>query len=418
MMVMDNNLDLIASSKALEYLQKIGAADILVGMPSYNNIVTANYVVSQIVKGLDKYFPNHKSVIFVSDGGSGDGTLTSVKQINIQSANIKLIPTIYVGASGKGSAIQAIFEAARFLQVKSVALVDSDLRSVTPEWMRLLITPVLTGTDFVAPLYNRRKYDGTITNFLCYPITSMLFGKNIRQPIGGDFGLSIKLVEEILVSSMWQYPYASRFGIDIFETNTALAKGFTIKEAVLGIKEHDPKDPSSQLTGMFRQVVGTMFTCIEKYEAVWKKISGVSSVERFGEEKSNNVPEAVEVSFLSTIAAFKSNFENYRPIYRSILSKEIQKSFEKLKAIETSKVELPSEIWVQTVYEFIKQFRKEEKEQRGALLLLDALRILWIGRVAAFMKDTWTAERDEAEEKIKEEARVFAKLKPYLVETY
>ena len=131
----------IASSKATKYLQEIGNADILVGMPSYNNVVTANYVVSQIVEGLDKYFPNYKSVIFVSDGGSSDGTLSSVTQIRIQSANVKLIPTIYIGASGKGSAIQAIFEAGRYLQVKGVALVDSDLRSVTPEWMKLLIGP-------------------------------------------------------------------------------------------------------------------------------------------------------------------------------------------------------------------------------------------------------------------------------------
>jgi glycosyltransferase involved in cell wall biosynthesis len=191
---------LIASSEASKFLQEISEAEILVGMPSYNNVVTANYVVSQIVDGLDQYFPNFKSVIFVSDGGSGDQTLTSVKKINIKSANIKLIPTIYIGASGKGTAVQAIFEAARYLHVNSVALVDSDLRSITPEWMKLLIAPTMNGTDFVAPLYNRRKYDGTITNFLCYPITVALFGKNIRQPIGGDFGLSIRLAKEILDS--------------------------------------------------------------------------------------------------------------------------------------------------------------------------------------------------------------------------
>ena len=183
---MNKDVSLISSNKASKYLEEISTADILVGMPSYNNVVTANYVVSQIVEGLDKHFPDYKSVIFVSDGGSGDETLTSVKKIDIQSANIKLIPTIYIGASGKGTAVQAIFEAARYLQVKSVALVDSDLRSITPEWIKLLVAPTMTGTDFVAPLYNRSKYDGTITNFLCYPLTAALFGKNVRQPIGGD----------------------------------------------------------------------------------------------------------------------------------------------------------------------------------------------------------------------------------------
>jgi len=64
------------------------------------------------------------------------------------------------------------------------------------------------------------------------------------------------------------------------------------------------------------------------------------------------------------------------------------------------------------------EFRREHRDHRGVLLLLDALRILWIGRVAAFMKDTWDVERDQAEEKIREEAKVFAKLKPRLVEIY
>ena len=415
---MNENVNLVASSKASNYLQDINSADILVGMPSYNNVISANYVVSQIIKGLDTYFPNFKSVIFVSDGGSSDDTLNSVKKINMQSANIKLIPTIYIGASGKGTAVQAIFEAARYLQVKSVALVDSDLRSITPEWMRLLITPTMTGTDFVAPLYNRRKYDGTITNFLCYPITATLFGKTVRQPIGGDFGLSIKLVEEILESPMWDYPYVSRFGIDIFETHTALAKGFKIKEALLGVKNHDAKDPSSQLAGMFRQVMGTMFTCIEKYEPVWKKIRGVSETEKFGEDKCDCAPEAIEVSLPDTIRAFKANYNNYAPIYRELLSKDIQTKFEQLKTLETSNVDFPSEIWVKTVYTFIAEFHREHKEPRGVLLLLDALRILWIGRVAAFMKDTWDAEQDQAEEKIREEAKVFAKLKPHLVNIY
>jgi glycosyltransferase involved in cell wall biosynthesis len=414
---MSKNLKLISSSEASKYLQDIANADILVGMPSYNNVITANYVVSQIVKGLETYFPDYKSVVFVSDGGSGDQTLTSVKKIDVKATKVKLIPTIYIGASGKGTAVQAIFEAARYLQVKSVALVDSDLRSITPEWMRLLIKPTLTGTDFVVPLYNRSKYDGTITNFLCYPLTAALFGKNIRQPIGGDFGLTLPLVEEILESSLWDYPYVSRFGIDIFETYTALAKGFKVKEARLGVKEHDPKDPSSQLAGMFRQVTGTMFTCIGNYETVWKEIKGVSETEKFGEDNWGTVPKPVDVSLSNTIMAFKTNYKNYAPIFRSLLNNNIIAKFEQLKTLESSDVEFSSEIWAKTVYSFAAAFHKEN-DSRAALLLLDALRILWIGRVAAFMKDTWNMERDQAEEKIREEAKAFVKLKPVLVELF
>jgi glucosylglycerate synthase len=410
-----NKNDSALSLDAHVYLHDIEKADILVGIPSFNNVLTASYVLSQVTKGLDTYFPNLRSVIFVSDGKSKDDTLDSVKKVYLPS-EVKLIPSIYMGMSGKGRAVRAIFEAASQLKVKSVALVDSDLRSITPEWMQLLITPTLNGTGFVAPYYNRRKYDGTITNFLCYPVTLSLFGKDIRQPIGGDFGFSIELVEDLLDSPMWEIPDVCRFGIDIFETQTALAKGYEVKQALLGVKNHDAKDPSSQLAGMFRQVMNIMFTCIEQYEPIWKVIHGVSKPEMVGEDKSNVTPETIEVSLPATIEAFKNNYDQYRAIYKSILEQEIQNKFEQLKQIETSTVDFPSEIWAKTVYSFIAEFHKNPVYGRGKLI--DALRVLWIGRVAVFLKETWEQSREEAETKIIEEAKIFEKLKHYLLEKY
>jgi glycosyltransferase involved in cell wall biosynthesis len=256
-----------------KHLRKIKTADILVGITSYNNAHTINYVVYQAAKGLETYFSNLRSAIFVSDGNSTDGTLATIEALRLP-FKVDVIPATYNGVSGKGSAVKAIFEAARFLNVRAVALVDSDLRSITPYWIHLLISPTLTGTGFVTPFYVRHKYDGTITNFLCFPVTSSLYGREIRQPIGGDFGLSIELVEELLESPLWQTQYVPRFGIDIFETHTALAKRMEVKQAFLGTKVHEAKDPGTHLDSMFRQVVGSMFTCIEYYDQVWKKIRG------------------------------------------------------------------------------------------------------------------------------------------------
>ena len=163
----------------------------------------------------------------------------------------------------------------------------------------------------MTPYYNRYKYDGTITNFLCYPITASLFGKDIRQPIGGDFGFSIELVEDLLDSPLWELPDVNRFGIDIFETLTALAKGYDVKQALLGVKNHDAKDPSSQLASMFRQVMNTMFTCIEQYESVWKEIHGISKTPMSGEAKYKDTSESIEVSLPATIEAFKNKYHLY-----------------------------------------------------------------------------------------------------------
>src|SRR5215212_9975856 len=66
------------------------------------------------------------------------------------------------GVGGKGAALRTIFEIAAALEVQALVVVDSDLRSIIPEWIELLAGPILKGGyDYVAPLSARYKYDGT-----------------------------------------------------------------------------------------------------------------------------------------------------------------------------------------------------------------------------------------------------------------
>ena len=61
-----------------EKIDKIGHADILVGIPSYNNAKTIGRVVQAVSAGVAKYFPDLKAVLVNSDGGSMDGTTHEV----------------------------------------------------------------------------------------------------------------------------------------------------------------------------------------------------------------------------------------------------------------------------------------------------------------------------------------------------
>jgi hypothetical protein len=399
----------------LKRLKTVGTADLLVGIPAYNNAHTINYVVYQAAKGLEAYFPDLQSVVLISDGGSSDGTLETVKAMRTPS-EVTILPTTYVGISGKGSAVKAIFEAARFLRTKAVALVDSDLRSITPLWVRRLMAPALQGTGLVTPFYVRHKYDGTITNFLCYPVTSCLYGKEIRQPIGGDFGLSTELAEKLLESPLWQTPYVPRFGIDIFETHTALAREFSVEQAFLRAKVHDTKDPSKHLAPMFRQVIGSMFTCIDKYENSWKDIRGIDKVKITGEESHLGAVEPIKVDFQNLTRTFREGVNKNRHIYRKALSEDLCKNVDRLREIEDEAFSFPAETWAKTVYSFAAGFRQRPQSQ--AEPLLDALRVLWIAKIAAFVNDTLELNTLKAERKIEEELRAFEKMKPYLLSNF
>ncbi len=269
------------------FVEQVGAADILVGIPSYNNARTIGHVVRAVQAGLAKYFPDRKAVLVDSDGGSTDGTIDVVQNTVIENFGSILLhhrvePAFkmaipYHGLPGKGSAFRTIFEIAEALQVKACAVVDSDLRSITPEWVELLVKPVLEAeVDYVTPLYHRHKYDGTITNSIVYPLTRALYGKRVRQPIGGDFGFSGRLANIFSPRTSGNTDVA-RYGIDIWMTTEAIANDFKVAQAFLGAKIHDPKDPGADLSAMLYQVVGSAFGLMETYEKVWKNSTQVRS---------------------------------------------------------------------------------------------------------------------------------------------
>ena len=88
-------------------------------------------------------------------------------------------------------------------------------------------------------------------------MTRALYGLRIRQPIGGDFGVSGDLVRHYLEQDDWDAD-VSKFGIDIWMTTKAITGGFAVCQTRLGAKVHDPKDPGADLGPMFSQVVATL----------------------------------------------------------------------------------------------------------------------------------------------------------------
>jgi glycosyltransferase involved in cell wall biosynthesis len=399
----------------LRKVKKLREANVVVGIPSYNNAPTINYVVYQAAKGLQQYFPELKSAIIVTDGGSTDGTLETVKAMQLP-FQVDVLLTTYVGPSGKGSAVKAVFEATRILKAEAVVLVDSDLRSISPDWIRYLASPVLGGIGLVTPLYRRHKYDGTITKFLCYPLTSSLYGKKIRQPIGGDFGLSAQLVDQLLESNLWKNEYTPRFGIDIFETHSALAFKQKVKQASLGLKIHDAKDPAKHLTSMFRQVVGSMFACIKEYEEAWRKPQSIHDVEIVGDIEAATTPEPVEVDFANLARECQVGVATNRKLYRSILGDRLYNKIACTTDSRDADVDIPAETWTKIVYSFAVGYKNCSLAEGKKLL--DALRFLWMGRIATYGKETVELDSTKAEKLVQAEAETFYKMRYLLFDSY
>jgi len=172
--------------------------DIVVGILSKNVEATILHVLNVVSEGLHKHFSEYEKTIIVSDGFSSDKTVELANLFQPYNG-IKKIVTHDSIKGGKGAGVRTIFMMAREANAKAVVLIDGDLLSIKPEWVREFISPILYGrADLVVPYYIRDKYDGVITNNLVYPFTRAVYGLDIRQPIAGEYGLSKNLYEMLL----------------------------------------------------------------------------------------------------------------------------------------------------------------------------------------------------------------------------
>jgi glycosyltransferase involved in cell wall biosynthesis len=405
-------------------LEEIREADILVGIPSYNNARTIGHVVRAVMAGLAKYFPKAKAVLVNSDGGSTDRTQEEVKRVGIEDFKMILtshpvhplhkIITPYHGIPGKGSAFRTIFEAGQKLNVKACAVIDSDLRSITPEWMELLLRPIYEeGFDYVAPLYARHKFDGTITNSIVYPLTRTLYGKRIRQPIGGDFGFSGKLANFYLTKEVWETDVA-RFGIDIWMTTLAIAEGYQVCQSYLGAKLHDAKDPGADLGPMFTQVVSSVYRLMGEYETSWEKVLDSQSVPTFGFHYEVGL-EPVSVNLERMIGNFRLGVRDLTEIWRKVLPSETMHWLDSIGRLSDEAFSFPQDLWVRIIYDFAVAYHRGSVHREH---LLKSMIPLYLGKVASFVKENIDSSAIEVEKKIESLCQVFEEMKPYLIERW
>src|SRR5437899_1864687 len=402
-------------------VQEIGETDVLVGIPSYNNTDTIGHVVRAVSAGLAKYFARSRVVLVNADGGSSDGTPEAVSRavvdlgtllISEQQSPLHKIITPYQGIPGKGSAFRTIFEIARRMKAKACAVVDSDLRSITPEWIEVLLRPVLDeGYDYVAPYYLRHKYDGTITNSIVYLLTRARYGKRIRQPIGGDFGFSGALAAHYLDKHVWESDVA-RFGIDIWMTTEAIASGARVCQSFLGAKIHNPKDPAADLSAMLVQVAGALFSLMEEHQTIWTTIEASKPVTLFGFQYQVGV-EPVHVNIDAMIANFRQGLADLEPIWRQMLAAETLEGLFLLKECPPQAFHIPDDLWARIVYDIAVAYHRYSMPREH---LLKALTPLYLGRTASFVLETQGLTSMEAEGRIEILCQTFEKQKSYLIQ--
>ncbi len=394
---------------------EITNADVVVCIPSANEVESIARTTEQVDKGLTRYFPDLKCAIVNSDNHSGDGTREAF--FSAQANTPRLYISTEAGFSGKGRNIRNFFEKARQLDPKALIIIEADIKNISPVWIRNLGAPILKGAGFVCPLYVRHKYEATLTSSIIYPLLRCLYGRRVRQANAGDCGISPKLLDTYINPPFWSEAVES-FGVDVWMANIALASGLPIVQAFMGApKVHRLKDRFMHLTVLFHEVISTIFDLMQVYQNFWEQVKWSKPTALSGTDLQEvETPLPVDINTKRLHEMFVEGFDKYYGLWEQVYGPMVVPKLQEIRSMGLQHFSFPTQTWLTILFDSAVAYRRMSPGER--LNLLDGLLPLYLGKVLSYVKKTERMSLQQAEEHIENECVMFEENKPYITKVW
>lgn len=394
----------------------------MIGIPTYNNARTIAGTIDAARAGLAKYFPDRRAVVVASDAGSADETPALVAAARWQlpcvvarheAPPLERVDVPFHGIPGRAAAQRTILEAAGRLGARACALIPPDCRSTAPEWIERLLRPVLEqDVDYVAPLYQRQRYDGTLTSGLIYPLTRALYGRQVRQPLGGHIALSARFVARLCGADATDAAFAA--GLDLWMLAVLAQDRFVAAEAWLGPCVVEAPGRPTDLATIFAQAVGAVLAVVEATPDVWFQIRGSEPVPAAGAPLPLGL-EPVELNLEGMVRAFRLGLKDLLPLWEQVLAPETLAELPPLEPGAEGRVAFPHDLWARVVYDFALAYRLRTLYRDH---LLRSLVPLYLGRTAAFVRETVNGTARDIARWIEGGCRAFEQQKGYFIDRW
>jgi hypothetical protein len=308
------------------------------------------------------------------------------------------------GIAGSASASRLLLAEGAARGAAAVAFVAGEHDGLPAGWARGLLEPVLSGGfDFVSVTYDRHPLDGALNTGVVYPFVRALHGVALRQPLGGEVALSMRLGARLLEDGDWRRDPGAAGG-DAWLLGKALSSGARVCQAHLG---HWPRpvldraDPSEVLA----RVLGLVFVEAERDPARWQRVTTPRPVPSFGEAVT---PEGL-------VEAFRLGLRELAPLWHQVLPPGSLFELERAGALGAEDFRLDDRLWARVVFDFAvaHSVRALERQQ-----LLRSMTPLYLGWVAAFANALRGLDAGAAEERVERLCRAFEAEKRYLVQRW
>ena len=408
------------SEETREQLARIGEAQVVLGIPTFNNRETVERVAEASLAALAKQLTPQRTVIVNADGASKDGTPEHLRavigdkaplvQIRYPVYPVRRLSAPLAGVPGRQEAASAIFALSKQLGAGVCTVFDADLESVTADWIDRLVSPVLDdGMDMVVPCYQRHKFDGMINSAIVSPFLRALYGKRLRQPAGADLSFSARLVD-FFAGQESSNGNAPTF-VDPWDTVPVIANGFRIGQSFLGPRVVHPHEVSPDVSDTLRQVLTTVFDPLERTAPFWQRVRSSEEVPWFGPPLEINT-EHTEINRKRMIDSFRLGCQDLEGIWNLILPPATLLDLRRMQRLSDAEFCFHDDVWARTVYDFALGYHQRVI---GRDHLLQALTPLYWGWVASFIKDMQDAGAEEVDERLERLSKQFEMQKRYLI---
>jgi hypothetical protein len=386
----------------------------VVGVPSCNHAGTIALVLRTAQAGLGEFFGGQSSLLVAADAHSSDGTRERLRVLRTENPLLReLGSTESAPASpgGESRELRMILELAQKVGARACLVLDASLTSMGTDWVAQLLRPIIDNQfDLVVPCAARHKLDGAIGNGIVYPLARALYGKRVRQPLGGVFALSARLVERFLARGVWDIEVPA-LATDARAVSEAICGEFGVCQAFLGPAEHAGSGPSLDLSSILASVLGSVFDEMNRNVAFWQKVRGSEPVRGFGTpvEIAGNPPP---VDVHKMWESFRLGCRTLQEVWAAVLPPATLLALKYLAREEAAGAALADDLWVRIVYDFALGYRLHVMN-RGHLLR--ALTPLYLGWLASFVREMGAAPAQDVERRVQQLSLVYEAQKPYLI---
>jgi glucosylglycerate synthase len=275
-----------------------------------------------------------------------------------------------------------------------------------------LLRPVYReGFDFLAPIYERHKFDALLIKNILSPLIRATYGCEIREPAGGEFGFSGTLACQFLAQDVWHEDFV-RHGWPLWMTTTALSGGYRVCQSFLGPKILSEKATTESLPTTLQRIVGALFRSMETHESFWVVRTGLKTAPVFGFQAELDLAP-VRVNRKRMFQMFRTGVEELSSILDQILSSSTVQGIREITKDGDTSFHFPDELWVKTIYEFAAAYHHSVINRDH---LLQALTPVYRGRVGAYLLENHSASVSEVTARLDVLNTEFERLKPYLIE--